>query len=391
MIILIRKREPLMLATTPDFKVDPKEALRLRLFEVLDGDKYDLNLERKYSNSITSIDLIPRFYRGYGAIKPVADLASNTVSISNNFSIQGKDYTCRVQPAVIQRIDRKTKEKVEFYALPSDAEELIEKVIFLIASTNGLERKSIGGITRYGTSFSLYEIKKYLQLMGKTKSYEQIRESLTIIRDSKTRISQTDQNNPKRRAEITHDVWSDAVLELEGNGRGRDRCYIGFSDFVVQEISNLSYRQILFSRLTCYGSTFSRYLDLYLSSMWTSATLDRKEPISLLRIMESFGKPQVSIVTKRRDMRAALLDLLEKNVIKTVPSPIKKRINDEEFDYLYYLEPTDHFVEEMIISNGKLKGLKSLSNKITEDEIKELPDKVGRVYSDFVCPDTNVI
>ena len=84
--------------------------------------------------------------------------------------------------------------------------------------------------------------------------------------------------------------------------------------------------------------------------MWTSATLDRKEPISLLRIMESFGKPQVSIVTKRRDMRAALLDLLEKNVIKTVPSPIKKRINDEEFDYLYYLEPTDHFVEEMILS-----------------------------------------
>jgi hypothetical protein len=205
-----------------------------------------------------------------------------------------------------------------------------------------------------------------------------------IIRDSNTRISKQHPNDPNRRLEVTKDVWADSAIEVAGNGRGKDKCFIAFSDFVVEEILNLNYRQVLYSRFTAYNSTFSRYLDLYLSNIWTNANVSKKDPISLVTVMESFGKANKSMITKRRDMRGALQDLVKRGVIKFVPSSVKENTGplESDIDYIYPIEPTDDFVEEIIKSNAKNKGLKVLNNQITEGKRKALPTSVKHIYQE---------
>lgn len=354
-----------------------KNDKQLKLFEMLDGDKYDINVKKRYSNSITIIDLMPRFYRGNGARKL---LAESEGLFENKFDFRGETCLCTVTPAIYLNKNIKTGEVEKIAAFPSDAEELIEKIIIMIASMQGLEKRNIGGNTRHVVSFSLYQIKQALAKMNSQKSYKQIRQSLIIIRDSNTRVTRVDPTT-NRRFEVTKDVWSDSAIEVEGHGRGKDRCYIAFSDFVVEEITNLNYRQVLFSRLTCYSSTFSRFMDLYLSNMWINARPNEKKPISLLKVMESFGKANKSEITLRRDMRLALNDLVERKVITHLPSVVKKPLSEDKNDWVYNIVPTQEFVEEMIRSNGKQKGLKILNEKLVNGEIKELPDYVSNVYT----------
>lgn len=357
--------------------------LQLDLFTMLDGDKYQVDMKKRYSNSVTSIDLMPRYFRGVGARVATTKIKDKqSMKFENNFNYRGEECVCTVTPALIEEKDRKTKVLTQYFAFPSDAEELIEKIIFMIASIQSVERRNIGGNIRHVVTFSLYQIKQFLIQMKSEKSYSQIRQSLMIIRDSNTRISKQHPNDPNKRIEVTKDVWADSAIEVSGNGRGRDKCYIAFSDFVVKEILNLNYRQVLFSRFTAYNSTFSRYLDLYLSNIWTNANIDKKQPISLMTVMESFGKANKSIITKRRDMRGALKDLVERGVIKYVPSAVKEKTgpNEEDVDYIYPLEPTDQFVEEIIKANAKNRGLNMLNNEIIEGKRTSLPSYVKPIY-----------
>jgi len=354
--------------------------LQLDMFSMLDGHRGLTQVGKRYSNSITIIDLMPRFYRGIGSRIPISKAGSSKKSakFENRFRFRGEECICTVSPAIIEDKDPKNKETIEYLAFPSSAEELIEKVIFMIASTQGVAKQTIGGNTRYVVTFSLYQIKQYLKEMKSDKSYKQIKQSLLIIRDSSTRISK---NNGDRWVEITKDVWADSVIEVSGNGRGRDKCCIAFSDFVVEEILNVEYRQVVFSRYASNSKTFTRYLDLYLSNMWINANINQREGISLQTIMESYGKRDKSMITKRRDMREGLKELTDRGVIKFVPSADSCINEDGEEDFIYYIEPTDEFVEEMIKANAKKKGLKVLNSEIINGTRANLPKKISPIYS----------
>jgi len=356
----------------------------MKLFEALDGDKYDIRLSHKYSNSITSIDLMPRFFRGNGARVPLAKL-DRLLEFKNKFTYEEEPCLCTVTPAIVD-IKQSDGTMLQMACFPSDSEELVEKIIFLIASTQGIQRLRLGGNNRHVVSFSIYQISQYLEMMGAKKSYQQIREILQIIRDSRTRVTRYNPGNKDHSIEMTQDVWADAAFEMKGNGRGKDKCYIAFSDYVADEILKLNYRQILFSRFTAYKSSFSRYLDLFLSSIWTRANLGQKYPLSLNQVMESYGKGNKSLVTKRRDMYAALDDLVARGVIKSRAPAIRKEpeyLNEpmSEPDFLFHIEPTEEFVEEMIISNAKKKGLNKVHGEIDSGERIALPDNIERIYS----------
>ncbi|MBE8232941.1 MAG: hypothetical protein HAW67_04340 [Endozoicomonadaceae bacterium] len=336
-----------------------QETAQLALFEMLDTDETNsISLEHKYSNSITRIDLIPRFFRGKGA-RVALDSPKRIEHYINRFTIKGEEYFSTVTPAVVD-VRVKGQGFVPMSCLPGDVEETIERILFLLASSKGLEKNRIGGNTRYGISFSIYEVHTALKKMGKEKSYEQISTSLRIIRDSRTLITKVNINNPKKRTEMTQDIWADAVFEVEGKGKARDKCYIAFSDFVVEEILKLNYRQVLFSRFVSYSSALSRFLDLYLMHMWTNAEVATKKQVSMNIIMESFGKANKSVVTKRRDMYEAIDDLVERGVLVSRTNAIKKKNIEGVEDYLFHVEPTKKFVDEIIKANKKNKGLRSL-------------------------------
>ncbi len=334
-----------------------KEKMQLSLFSMLDGTNSDSSAE--YSNSIGSIDIIPRFWRGNAAAFSKSELGSRDLIYNNSYTFEGKEFRCQITPAVIKRGDE------EFFAYPGSKEELIEKVLFVLVARNGLSKKNIGNTPRYGVFFSLYQIREELKRIKKTRSYDSIRESLQILKDSRVKIISPESDG--KTYTLTHDIFSDAVLESSGAGRNRDRYWIGFSDFVITEIMRLKYKQVVYSRITSYNGCLSRFLDLYLSNIWKNANFGIKSKISLNQVMESYGKSHTHLNTKRRDMRSALLDLVESKVIVAAPFAQKMGSGDS-IDYIYEIEPTREFVDQMIQSNAKHKGLRTLTEKVNNGE-----------------------
>lgn len=349
---------------------------QLDLFALVDAPGQQLVNGKKvvsaYSNSIGSIDLIPRFKRGTDAVVPV-DKHSGKLVIENHYTAGRNKLVCKIQPAVITR--KVDGEEKEFHAWPGDREDLIEKVLFLIASNKGLEIiRTPAGVNRYGIYFTLYEIREQLKRIGKTRPYDVIRESLLVIRDSRTSIAQRDGD---KEISITHDIFADAVLEVTGTGRGRDRCFITFSDYVIEEIQKLNYRQYPFASINSHETPLARFIHQYLTNNWTNAVVGGQKNIYVTELFNAFGKDHLSMTVKRRDLRAALQILVDSGWFLNVPYSKKENLAGGKTDYSYLLTATDVFVSEVIKANAKKKGLRELNDNSLADPNYTLPRPVG--------------
>ncbi len=80
--------------------------------------------------------------------------------------------------------------------------------------------------------------------------------------------------------------------------------------------------------------------------------------------MAQFGKSQLSIEEKRRNMRGALSLLVESGHITSVPSSA---------DNTYVITATSKLAQEIKLSMYKKSGLKKLSSKLLTGEITALP------------------
>jgi hypothetical protein len=355
---------------------------QLDLFALVDAPEKQLikgkYVRSPYSNSIGTIDLIPRFKRGENAIVPVSGLVGKKLKIENRYRIGRNELVCQIQPAVIERTVN--GEKVEFYAYPGDREDLTEKLLFLIASNRGLSKiRMPGGVDRFGIYFSLYEIREELKKLGKTRSYDVIRESLVVIRDSRTNISQIDGT---RSITITHDIFADAILEVSGSGRGRDRCSITFSDYVIEQIQLLNYRQYPFASINSHPSPLSRFIHSYLTNNWTNAANGVTRQLFVNEVFAAFGKDHLTDAVKRRDMRAGLAILVKAGWFTNVPYS-QKTLKNGKHEHYYELTPTEVFVEEVIRANAKKKGLRIIDDKVRNEPEFTLPAQKGRLSADL--------
>jgi hypothetical protein len=365
-----------------------KIELQLGLFQLTDTESNELVSNEHYTNALESIELMPRFYRGKGACKPIG---SKTEKLQNQDALWKKQYTengqiqtCEVTPAIITR--KENKEEVNYLAFPSDAEEVIEKICFYLATRMGLTKTSIGGMIRSGIFVSLYQIRVELIKVKKTKSYAQVRESLNVIDRSNTIA-----HIPKRGGGTIQghrNVIDKVFMEHTDSSIGSDKVWISFSDYVVSEIEKLRYRQVPHKKILTGRLSLTRFLYTYLSVHWRTAQEQRKEAVSLNDVMERFGRKDKSFESERRDMRRALQELVDKKVILAVPPAERVTANNKE-DYSYYVTPTYEFVKEMIKSNSKHKGLRQLAEEIRAGERSALPTSIGRARSTRSWDKTN--
>jgi hypothetical protein len=350
---------------------DSLEQYQLDLFSLVDPPSKQLingkYIVSSYSNSIGSIDLIPRFKRGIHSVIPTSKITrGKNLILENPYQVGKNQLICRVKPALIKRKIKGTSDEFEeFYAWPGDKEETLEKILFLIASNKGLQViHSVAGVPRYGIYFTLYEIREELKKIGKTRSYDVIREALIIIRDSNTSICQVD---GKREVSITHDIFADAVLEVYGTGRGRDRCCVSFSDYIVSEIQGLNYRMYPFFSVQKHETPLARFIHQYLIDTWLNATVGTPKKLFVNDVFNAFGKRHLTMNVKRRDMRAALSLLVSAGWFENVPVS-KKMTNNGLIDYYYALIPTEVFVDDIVRANAKKKGLRMLE----DSHVKEI-------------------
>ena len=339
-----------------------KESSQMDLFSMVDLPHSINGIYQQYSNLIGHIELIPRYVRGKCPPIPLSQAADNTI-VENNYRVGASELTCSIQPAIIRRKNSEGK-VVDHIAYPGDREELIERILFMFASQNGSERRTFNSsVPRYGVKFSLYDIREALKALGKTKSYDVIRESLIIIRDSRVTISQSQDG---KMCTITNNIFADAVLETSGSGRARDRCFISFSDYVVEQIKQLNYSQYNITSALMKSFTLSRFLHTYLSVNWRNAYEGATFELHVDSVMASFGKTSVTDQVKRREMRPAMEELVKCSVIKNVPY-LKNNS--------YTVTATEKLAEEIKRSNQKRAGIKTLNDKIESGEITSLPNR----------------
>lgn len=316
----------------------------------------------RYSNAIGGIDVVPRFLRGQNPFILLKD-APKITEIRNPYMVNGIQLVCKIKPAQLtKKIDG---ELTTVLAYPSDKEELIEKVLFMLASNGDLVKREIAGVApRHGIAFSLYDIRQQLKLIGKDKPYDQIRESLLILRDSSTIIAQ---ESGDREIEVTNKIFADSILETNGNGRGKDKCFVTFSDYVIEQILDLNFRQYSFSSVNSHKIAVAVFIHSYLTWNWLNVSAGATFDLDPATIMEGFGKGRISIDTQKRDIRRGLMDLTNSGHIVEVP-----RLAQGQF---YPIVATQLLVDEIIRANTKKKGLAVLLEKVESGEIESLPNK----------------
>jgi hypothetical protein len=340
---------------------------QMNLFALVDLPK---DPKENYSNSIVSLHDKPRFVRGKNPHIPVKSNDKDNLIVEHVYkSRTGEDGICQIEPVLIRKkIQGKT---VEFYAYQGDREEVIEQVLFMLACKKGLTlQNQAGGIPRWGIEFSIYEIREELKKIKKTKPYDVILESLFVLTGSKVSLTET---NGKKKKRVTLNAYVDSKLEQEGLGRGRDKMSVAFSDFVVKQIEDLNYRQYNFGAFLRQNTTLSAFILTHLLTVWRNANVGSIRAISTIEIMEKFGKNRTSIVTKRRDMRKALESLVGKGFFTHIPHAKKIIHPTGENDYLFHVECTSMFREQLIISLSKHKGLRTLQGKLDDDPDYQIP------------------
>lgn len=349
--------------TLSPLEVARREARQLDLFSLVD-ESSDPASPIKYSNFIGDIHLIPRFVRGQNPPTPIHQLPSTFSSqISNAYSINGYSLLCTVKAATIKRKVKGVE--TEFFAFPGDREEIIERALFALASNKGMTKRTLpNSAPRYGVEFSLYEIREELIKINKTRSYDTIREALIVMRDSRCIISAMDDNG--KTVHLTHNIFSGAALEQSGTGRSRDRCFVSFSDYVVEQIRGLNYRQYRFDQVESHKATLARFIHTYLCWNWRNAAAGATYALDLELVMSSYGNSKITTRVKQRDFRAALKILVENGDITHVPF---------YKDGKYTVKATKQLAESIHLSMQKKKGIATLSNSIMEGKVVELPPR----------------
>tara|TARA_B100000749_G_C18435010_1_gene469670 strand:+ start:991 stop:2061 length:1071 start_codon:yes stop_codon:yes gene_type:complete len=335
-----------------------KDSLQMDLFTLVDECEGELD---RYSNAIGDIEVIPRYIRGKNSPIKLTDVTESEEVVKRNpYMVNGNELVCEVHPATVTRKEK--GKQITYLMYPGDREEIIEQVLFMLASNGGLTKHAIpGSAPRYGVQFSLYQIREELKKIGKTKSYDMIRESLIILRDSKIRISQ---NKNSKSMTITNDVFSAAALETTGTGRARDRCFISFSDYVVEQIASSNYRQYNFDRVLNHKATLARFLHRYIHWNWRNASAGGRFKMETNRVMSAFGKSHLTMERMRRDLRDALHLMVESGHITSVPYSVNN---------VYQIEATTKLAEEIKRSMQKQLGIKRLSEDIENGKRSELP------------------
>jgi len=335
---------------------------QMDLFSLVDMPRVIDGVQHQYSNLIGHIELIPRYVRGKCPPVPYAKIGKQAI-IENSYRVGNSELVCSIQPATIRRKESDGSFS-DYVAYPGDREELIERILFMFASQNGLEKRNFSSNQpRYGVRFSLYDIREALKALGKTKSYDVIRESLIIIRDSRVVISQ---HKDGRMLTITNNIFADAALETSGSGRAKDRCFISFSDYVIEQISNFNYSQYNMTSALKKNFTLSRFLHTYLSVNWRNVYEGANFEIHVDSVMSSFGKSLLTDEVKRRELRRAMEELVNCGIITNVPF-MKEGT--------YIVTATKKLADEIKLTNQKRAGIRTLNDKLESGELLQIPSR----------------
>jgi hypothetical protein len=298
----------------------PNPPLQITTFE-LDDDRY--------TNTIDLYDIAPRFvfYR---------DQRDGTFlkSLRREFEHGGVTYHLLLRPGRVVRADGEEE------AYPGEREQIIEAVIFRLATERG--RLTVQD-ERVRLSFTLYEIREELRKVRHLFSISEIKEALTILHTSIVEIS-----TGGRKSGNLLSASSFPILALRSR-EDEERAYLQFNPLVEKAIRHLHFRRMNYERLMRIANPVSRWL--YRRLCQSAANLNEALPPTLT--MTGMDIARYGGLTTRSRLRDTLGNaakavsvLVEQGIIEPlVPEPhMKGRLR---VDLTFELVPTQALWSEI--------------------------------------------
>ncbi len=306
--------------------------------------------QNSFSNTIELWDAVPKYFVSKQAQARQRDDKGSLQPINKSF--EQKDVQCRVviQPAFIEQKGGGFK---AFY--PSASEELIEDVLrkFFTDQLHGFHNVEQ---TESWVRFSLYMIQKELTLRGKTRSLDEIKESLEILSGSVLKLYIRDEliYTNAILADVTKVTRKQYLDDPSGYWMAR------LPALVSKSVNDLTYRQFNYAKMMELKSQSARWFMKRLSHHFTGA--DHLNPYRCLLssvIRDSGLFPYARFRDQVKQFEIMLDELIDKKVIKHYERDERTGKKNKIEDIQYKLFAHSHFVKDMIAANGRKNMIKS--------------------------------
>jgi len=315
------------------------ESKQYNLFAEFFGDANEL------SNTIELWDSIPKY----------AVTARRQVSLRNEqdrlpvheYGFEHRDKRCRieVQPASI-KVGGKFR---DFY--PSADEELVEEVIRKIFSDQrfGLH---IAPATESWVQFSLQMIRKELKARGKTRSLDEIKQSIEILANTTIRLYVDGGNN----AIYTNPILSDLTrVTREMYLDNASMMWVArLPALISASVNQHTYRQFNYGTFMALPSQLSRWLHKLLSHRYVNASYDRHYSVLYSTLKRDSGlleHARINVNTKA--LERALDELVESGVLMDWSRDVRRGERNRIDDILYTCKAGMDFVRQVKAANAR--------------------------------------
>jgi hypothetical protein len=301
----------------------------------------------RLSNTIDIWDSMPRYSISRQEMNKRRDDKGNLQPLKLDFQYKQNNYTAIIFPAAIMEGDT----FVDYY--PSANEELVEEALRKIAvkQQQGFHEQPA---SRSGVAFSLYELRQELAERGHARSYQQITQSLAILRKSHIEL---------RKAEGKGEVlvasnYLPAMAAVSRERLDEDpeaRWVVQFHPLVSRSINQLAYRQFNYAVMMALPTQLSRWLHKQLSIKFTFASMVGNP----FEMHYSTIKRDSNLLNRgrERDNRAdvdnAFAELVKNGVLREVQKRDLIEGKGKIADVVYLLYPSIEFVKEAKAANKR--------------------------------------
>jgi hypothetical protein len=322
-------------------RIESKKFEKIQVSKPFQFTLFDLEPEEDgYSQSIELYDFMPKYV--WGKVSRYEGLFLKR--IERKFKCGGKSYTIKIDPAKVENPDGEAR---DYYL--GKKEELVEDALRKLMT----ERQSLQLDGEAGIAFTLYQLQQELKEKGHSFDYDQLKQSLEILRKVDIEIESEDKETRFFFSPIE-------TLGLKGKN-GETQTYIRFSPFVTQSIKSGTYRLINYDKMMSYRSVIARQLHKRMSHHFIQASLTESYEILLTTIIRDFGlTPQKRLQQNLVEVENAIEEMKDNNVIlnckvsKIFDSKPRTKLVDAKFKF----QPHFDFIGDMKRANARAKKVR---------------------------------
>ncbi len=334
------KREKGAVKTLKPPPTEQQQSVQYSLFTQFFGEKANL------SNTVEIWDGVPKYFSSKQAQTKQRDEKGSLQPVNKTFEYKGIHCRVVIQPAFLEQKNGKFK---AFY--PSANEELLEDVLRKFFSDQKLGFHDVKQ-TESWVRFSISMIKKELSERGKTRSLDEIKESLEILSGSVLKLYIEDEmvyTNPIL-GDMTKVTRKQYLEDPSGYWMAR------LPALVSKSVNEVTYRQYNYAKMMELKHQPSRWLMKRLSHHYVNASHLTSYDILLSSIVRDSGLfPYKRIPDQIRNFEKTLKELTVNRTINHFKKEEKKGRNNKIEDVLYSLYAHSDFIKDVKAANARKK------------------------------------